>query len=151
MCSEHLMQLIRARLLGLICNRSGSFFTVGLCFLCKHRNVIKTKRSGFLISISADLTCFGLLVHFAVRNQEKAWECLMTLDEFSFSLRNWCIHAACNGSSMVGCHGLGGSGTWFLVVPSHRFSNTFSPQPLRSPFNDKRVYWKRKFMTLCLA
>lgn len=37
-------------------------------FLCKHQNVIKTNRSGFLISFSF----LVLLVCFALRNEEKA-------------------------------------------------------------------------------
>lgn len=47
-CIGHLMQLTSVDMQS---QCAGSFFTVGLLFyLCKHRNVIKTNRSGFLIS-----------------------------------------------------------------------------------------------------
>lgn len=77
----------------------GSFFTVGLCCLCKHQNVIKTNRSGFF---STSFFCFLAGFGFALAKSGKA-----ALDEFSFSLcvhgarwwfglHNICIHAASN-------------------------------------------------------
>lgn len=95
-CIMQLMQLIfcAAALFCLICNRFVEVSSQSDCVLCKHQNVIKTNRSGFLISFSflvspAWLLLCRLFFFCEIRKSSARW--------MSFHFHYVCIHDLVHG------------------------------------------------------
>lgn len=134
-CIMQLMQLIfcAAALFCLICNRFVEVSSQSDCVLCKHQNVIKTNRSGFLISFSFLVSPAWLLLCrlFFFAKSGKAphvgWVFIFIMCAFTI----WCTAYA-----------------FMRLVAEFLLSATRAPPPCTTT---SKAYRKWKFMTLCLA
>lgn len=116
LCIGRLMQLTRC-LFSQWYAIAGSFPSQSACcFLCKHQNVIKTNRSGFLISVS--FYCCAVSHWWNQEERFDGWVFIFIICAI------WCTIYA------------------FMRLVTQIFA--------RQPTTTK-VYWKWKFMALCLA
>lgn len=99
------------QLISLICNRWKSFVHSQL-FLCKHQNVIKTNRSGFLISFSHLLPFVCLALESIRKKLHRGWVFIFIFIMYDL-VHNICIHAVSRFTSTTG---QAEAETWVLLV-----------------------------------